>query len=325
MRTTPLWISDVEVAAVLTQEMALSAVERGLTAHAKNQVDQPLKVYVRPCGREKEFEFGRHIAMPGCIRDGDNVVGIKWISSVPKNIERGLPRASGILVLNDFETGHPLAVIECGVLSARRTGAVAAVCWKHLGMPGDIVAIIGCGPVNKEVVLALSSLKKQIKQFRVFDLNRERATEFWRSLARQLDYEIRVSPSLEACLNRATTIITATTGPKGYINPQWVKDAKLLIPLSLDDFQAETLLSANKIIVDDFDQCNREEKLFHHVVRDELLTRERIYAELGEIVTGMKPGRLADEIIYCNLMGMAVEDISVARAIYGKIISKENQ
>lgn len=323
MRTTPLWISDVEIGVILTPQMALTAVERALAAHAKKQVDQPLKVYVRPGGREKEFEFGRHIAMPCWLGDGENVVGIKWISGVPKNIKRGLPRASGVLVLNDVETGRPLVVMECGVLSARRTGAVTAVCWKYLGSPDDTIAIIGCGPVNKEVVVALNSLKKPIKQFRVFDLIGERATEFRRALAWQLDHEIRVSPSLEACLTGATTVITATTNAKGYVNPELVKDTKLLIPLSLDDFRAETLLSADKIVVDDFDQCNREEKLFHHVARDGRLKRKDIYAELGEIVIGIKEGRKGHEKIYCNCMGMAIEDISVAKAIYDRITTTD--
>lgn len=310
------FISDEDVAILLTHEMAYAAVERGLLAHALGAFDQPLKPYVRPGGRAGEFDHGRHIAMPAWVGADVNAVGLKWISSVPKNIERGLPRASGLVVLNDVATGVPVAVLECGTLSARRTGAVAALAWKHLGDAGDRVAIVGCGPINREVVGALNSLPTSVGEFRVFDVNLARAQDFCDALKSKTKCDLTVSATLESCLRGATTIITATTGAKAYIDPQWVRHARLLIPLSLDDFRAETLLSADKIIVDDFNQANREEKLFHQLVRTGRLTRDQIYAELGEVVAGTKAGRTGNEIIYCNFMGMAVEDISVAKAVF---------
>lgn len=314
-----IWISDAQVDLVLTCEMAYEAVERGLIAHADGLFVMPPKPYVRPGGREREFEEGRHIAMPAWVGGSINAVGLKWISSVPKNVERGLPRASGLVVLNDVVTGVPVSVMECATLSARRTGAVAALSWNYLGMANDTFAIIGCGPISRAVVLALNAVDKPIRQFRVFDINSARGDQFCRSMSGQLKCEICVSPSLIACLAGATAVITATTGAKGYIEASWVKDARLMIPLSLDDFRAETLLSADKIIVDDFEQCAREEKLFHQVVRDGRISRERVYAQLGEIVAHYKPGRIGEEIIYVNCMGLAVEDIAVAKAIYDRV------
>lgn len=314
-----LWISDEQVASTLTCEMAFDAVKRGLVAHADGLFVMPPKIYTRPGGREREFEQGRHIAMPAWVGGSVNAVGLKWISSVPINVERGLPRASGLVVLNDVVTGVPVSVMDCATLSARRTGAVAAIAWDYLGMAYDTVAIVGCGPINREVVMALNAVNKPIRQFRVFDLDPVRADHFCRSMIGRLKCEICVSPSLIACLAGATAVVTATTGAKGYIEAEWVKDARLIIPLSLDDFQAETLLSADKIIVDDFEQCAREEKLFHHVVRDGRLSRDGIYAQLGEIVAGYKTGRTGEETIYVNCMGLAVEDIAVAKAVYDRV------
>ena len=155
---TPLtWIIDEQVAATLTPALAYQAVEDALVAHANGRIDQPLKPYVRPGGREHEYERGRLIVMPAWVGEPVNALGTKLISSVPKNIELGLPRASGLVVLNDPTTGFPMAALECATLSARRTGAVAAVACKRLGTAGGTLALVGAGPINREVALAIAA------------------------------------------------------------------------------------------------------------------------------------------------------------------------
>jgi ornithine cyclodeaminase/alanine dehydrogenase-like protein (mu-crystallin family) len=322
MMPQPVWISDAEVDAILSYPLALKAVEQSLVAQAHRNVDQPLKPYVRPGGRENEYERGRLIVMPAWVGDPVNAIGTKLISSVCKNLERGLPRASGLVILNDVETGIPFAIMDCTTLSARRTASVAALSWHHLGSPGDTIALVGAGPINKEAILAIDNLPGDVGEFRLFDLNHKRAEALCASLAGRLKCRISASHSLDDCLNGATTVIAATTGSKRYITPAQVKACHLFLPLSLEDFCPNTLLSADKVIVDDFDQCAREEKMFHHLVRDGRITRDRIYAELGQIVAGMKRGRAKSETIYCNLMGMAVEDVAVAKAVFDEFVAK---
>ena len=98
----------------------------------------------------------------------------------------------------------------------------------------------------------------------------------------------------------------------------------MLIPLSLDDCTEDVPLAAEKIVCDDFAQCNREEKLLHKLTQKGKLRREDIYAELGQIVSGQKPGREGNERIYANLMGMAIEDIAVAARVYRAIVTSQN-
>jgi N-[(2S)-2-amino-2-carboxyethyl]-L-glutamate dehydrogenase len=313
------FISEAEVAERLTRAMAFDSVTAALIAHYRKNCDQPLKPYVRPGGRDSERERGRYIAMPAYVGEPVDAVGIKWIASVPANVDRMLPRASGVVILNDVTTGRPYAIIDCATLSARRTGAVAAIAFAHLGLRGQSLSLIGCGPINREVAFALTETNLSISQLRLFDLNQERAENLRCELLCNTDISICICTSLKSCVCGSTNIITATTGAKGYIDPNWLSDCRFALPLSLDDFCSETLLAADKIVVDDFDQSNREEKLFHHIVRQGLLHREQIYAELGEIVAGVKAGRAGDEMIYCNCMGMAVEDIAVAKAVFDSI------
>jgi ornithine cyclodeaminase len=313
------FISDTEVAARLTPSLAKQAVIAALTAHALKNFDQPPKPYVRPGGRENEYERGRFISMPAYVGPPVNAVGIKWIASVPANVKRMIPRASAVVILNSLETGQPYAVLDAATLSSRRTAAVAAIAFEHFGQHGAVVSLLGCGPINHEVALALTATGIHLKEFRVFDPKADRAEKFRRGLACQLNTKISVSRSLESCISGAANVIAATTGAKGYIEPAWLNDCRFMLPLSLDDFRAETLLNVDKVIVDDFDQSVREEKLFHHVVRDGRFSREKVYAELGEVVTGLKSGREGDETIYLNAMGMAIEDVATAKAVFDNI------
>ena len=131
----PLFLTNQQVDQLLTPARALTAVEQALAAHAAGDFLSPLKPYLRPGGYEDEYTRGRYIAMMAWVGGDVGAVGIKWIASVPANLAKGLPRASGLVILNDPTNGRPLAVMEVGVLSARRTGAIAALAYRHLGVP----------------------------------------------------------------------------------------------------------------------------------------------------------------------------------------------
>ena len=222
-------ISDTEVAARLTPSLAKQAVTAALTAHANKNYDQPPKPYLRPGGREHEHTRGRFIAMQGYVGPPVNAVGLKWIASVPANVSRMLPRASAVVILNSLETGQPYAVIDAATLSSRRTAAVAAIAFEHFGKHGAIVSLLGCGPINHDVALALNATGIAIKEFRAFDPDMERAARFRLGLAWQLNTKISVARSLEACIRGSANVIAATTGAKGYIEPAWLR---LLKPCS---------------------------------------------------------------------------------------------
>ena len=288
-----LWLNDNQVDKLLDPAAAYRSVRGAFECHARKDYQQPLKPYVRPLGREQEHQGGRFIAMPGFLGGPFQTAGLKWISGFPSNVERGLPRASGILVLNSTETGQPLAVLECGVLSARRTAAVAALAFDLLAPPGpQQVALLGAGPIARAVIEALDhGPERDIGEFRLYDLRRDRAESLAAELVDRIGRDIRIATSAEACVAGAGVIITATTGSRGYLRREWVSVGGLIVALSLDDCTPELFLAADKVVVDDYDQSNREDKLLHRLVKDGRFGRDRVHAELGEIITGSKPGR----------------------------------
>ena len=313
-----LRLDERDVDKLLGPMMAKAAVKDALICHAHGLYVQPEKPYVRPQGRSGEYHGGRFIAMPAYVGPPIDAAGIKWIAGFPHNVERGLPRASAILMLNSLTTGAIIAEMECATLSARRTAAVAALCVDNLAVSGaNEVALLGAGPVNQAVLEALLHGDTLPSRIRIFDPQSERVEIFRKGFRKGTRVPIVAMASAAACVKGAKVVIAATTGGKSYLERSWIEPGALLVMLSLDDPTPELFLSADKVVVDDFDQCVREEKLIHRLVRDGQFHRRQVHAELGEIIAGIKPGRAHDgEIILVNPMGMAIEDIAVGKGVF---------
>jgi ornithine cyclodeaminase len=313
-----LVLADAEVRGLLDPRLAYEAVGVALTCHARRDCAQPLKPYVY-----LPNSAGRIIAMPAYVGDPVRVAGLKWIAGCPANVERGLPRASGDILLNSVETGLIFAQMDCAAISAFRTAAVAALACDHLAPPPPRrVALLGAGPISRAVLEALGCGDRSIERVTVFDPRADRLRQFVAGRAAPGRPDVRAAASVADCVAGANVIITATTGAREYLERRWVSPGGLIVALSLEDCTPDLFLSADKVVVDDFDQCNREDKLLHRLVRAGLFSRDRVSAELGEVVAGLKPGRTdPGERIYVNPMGMAVEDLALAKAVYDRAVS----
>lgn len=320
------FLNDTQVADLLTPTDAYQAVAGVLEFHARGDFEQPLKPYLRPRGREHEYEGGRFIAMPAFLGGSAQIAGLKWIAGFPKNVERGLPRASGVVILNSTVTGRILTMMECATLSARRTAAVAALSVDHLAPPGPLrVTIIGAGPIGQSILEALAAgPDRRIEDVRLCDLRAERAERVAAALRGCGLPPVRVFSSAQTAIDGANVIIPATAGSiGGYLQPDWLSPGWLIVGISLDDCAPDVLLSADRVIVDDFGQCCREEKLLHRLVKAGQFSRKNVVATLGELVAGIKPlSNPPGTRIYVNPMGLAIEDVAVAQSVYHKAVAQ---
>ena len=120
----------------------------------------------------------------------------------------------------------------------------------------------------------------------------------------------------------ADVVVAATTGTSGYIQREWLKSGALLIALSLDDPTEETFL-ASKVVVDDWEQCCREEKLLHRLTNAGRFSREMAHAQLGQLITGEKQGRTSSKENFLVVpMGMAIEDLAVAKVAFDLAVER---
>lgn len=264
---------------------------------------------------------GRRISMHPAYVGGDvQVTGIKWIPSNPENpVKRNMPRANALIVLNDPETGFPLAVMDGTVISAMRTGAVVGVGAKYLARPeADVIGLIGAGVINRTQLMALQVGLKQIRQIKLFDVVPAKAAAFSAEMGDRLGLEIQVVDSARAAIQDADVIAPATNvGPADrYIQAEWIKAGAYLANLSVNDYTFEAVLACNQIVVDNKKQLQVPGALLTDMVAEGLADPKDI-VELGAVISGEQPGRTTDdERIFFSPLGMGIEDLINAHRIY---------
>ena len=296
----------------------VDAIAEGLASHARGEVVQPLKPYLRWPGADHIAD--RIIAMPCYLGGAKAVAGLKWIGSRQHNPGRhGLDRASAVIVLNDAETNYPVALLEGALISGMRTAAVTAVAARHLARAGfSDLACIGCGPIARMQVKTLLEQFPSVRRIHLFDLSLQAAGHLAAGLSDSFpDVNFRLAASAEDAVRAADTIVTCTVTDRPYLPYAWLKSGAFLCNVSIMDVHKEVYENADKVVVDDWDQCNRERKIINQLVLEGRFSREKLHAELGQIVAGDRPGRENDrEIILLNPMGMALDDIVCARHFY---------
>ncbi|WP_053368857.1 2,3-diaminopropionate biosynthesis protein SbnB [Bacillus sp. FJAT-27245] len=307
-------------------DLYVEALTDALCLHGKKDFVQPLKPYLRASGKEGHIA-DRIIAMPAYVGGDDPVSGIKWIGSKHDNpTVRGIERASGLIILNDPNTNFPIAVLEASLISSMRTAAVTVVATKHLAKKAfKSVTIVGCGLIANKQVQSLLEQFTQIEEVHLFDVNRQAATSFaleWKENYSSVRFVIH--ETAESAVKQGEVIVPCTVTDQPYIEYSWLQKGAFVCNISIMDVKKDVFLQADKVIVDDWEQANREKKVINQLVEEGKFSKERLYAELGEIVLGEKIGReLDDEIIILNPMGMAIEDVASAYAVYKRAVEKQ--
>ncbi|OEL08497.1 2,3-diaminopropionate biosynthesis protein SbnB [Staphylococcus equorum] len=311
--------SDIEQAGGNHSTVYVNALTEALKAHANQDFVQPLKPYLRANGTEGHIA-DRIIAMPSHIGGQDPVSGIKWIGSKHDNpSERKIERASGVIILNDPETNYPIAVMEASLISSMRTAAVSVIAAQKLAKKGfEALTIIGCGLIGDRQLQSMLEQFDHIKQVYVFDQFEKASANFiekWAEARPDIHF-VQATTAKEAVEN-GEVVITCTVTDKPYIEYDWIQKGTFISNISIMDIKKDVFTQADKVLVDDWSQANREKKTINQLVLEGRFSREALHAELGELLTGAKPGREKDdEIILLNPMGMAIEDISSAYYIY---------
>jgi ornithine cyclodeaminase len=242
-------------------------IEAWLNAHPQRVFDLVKDVYVTHAEgktvnpdsyflRFPDSDKNRIIALPASIEGDDAVAGIKWIASFPENVERGLDRASALLILNDRLTGYPRACMEGSAISAARTAASAAVGAQYLHpTPKQVkqLGVIGCGPIAFRTVTLLVQLGWHIDGLNLTDLSEERARLFQRKCEK---FGIPcVISELRETIQQSEMILFATSAISPTItNLEWFAHSPTILHMSLRDLAPEIILVSQNV-ADDVEHC----------------------------------------------------------------------
>ena len=304
--------ADVEATGVTMREI-IDALEIGFREHGEGRVEMPPKPGIHP--RPNCFIH----AMPAYI-PALRSAGVKWVSGYPGNQQRGLPYISGLLILNDDETGIPLAVMDCTWITATRTGAATAVAARRLARPeSGVVGILGCGVQGRSNVAALRELFP-LRRVVAYDIVTDQAQRFAAEVEERWGLDVVVANEPREAVAGCDIVVTAGPilhTPHATIKAGWLEPGAFASSLDYDSYwDRAALREVDKFCTDDVPQYEEHRRLGY------FQNMPPIYATVGELVAEKKPGREnpQERTMTCNL-GLAMDDMAVAPIVYQRALA----
>lgn len=306
--TSVPFLSGRHVDAAVSPERALEAVRDAFVAYARGEWSMPPKVYV------PAYPAGDFRAMPAL---GAGHASLKWVTSFPRNPERGLPTVTGLVLLSDASNGMLRAVLDAAAVTALRTGAAAVLAAETLGRANaQTAAVVGTG-VNGQA--AARTFLARGRDVALYDVDPARA-EIAVANLNTLQQSVAKSVGLEEAL-AADLLVTMTPGheillPEGSLRPGQHVSLMGADGPGKAEIAVEELLRAH-IFADDWEQASHNGELVH-AVEAGVLEREQV-TELGQVLTGEAAGRESDEeITVFDSTGLAIQDLAIALAAVAK-------
>ncbi len=253
-------------------------------------------------------------AMPAYI-PALHSAGIKWVSGYPENQKRGLPYISGLLILNDDETGLPYAVMDCTWITAYRTAGASALSAKYLARPeSEVVGILACGVQGRTNLEALSVLFP-VKHVYAYDIVPEVQQQYIEEMSAKLGLEIVGVDNPKQAVVESDLVVTSgpiLEHPEPAIEQGWLQPGAFASAVDFDSYwQPAAMAQMDKLCTDDHEQ------FFYYRSVGYFQSTPDPYADLGELAAGLKPGREGEnERTLAINLGLAIDDMAVAPEIF---------
>jgi alanine dehydrogenase len=261
-----------------------------------------------------------HLSGTGVGPDGAGVSGIKVVGDFVENYARGLPSELGLLTLYDPATGIPLAIMDATMITAARTGAMTAVGARFLARPDSrVLGHVGSRGTAFWNVTLLDELF-DLDEIRVTSKRPESREAFARQLREVTGTPVRVTETAAETFDGADILVEASrlTEPEPLLRTAAVQPGAFVVPYgTISAVELDLLDVMDKVVVDDWReaQSGRFGALRRHVDTGRL-SAATVYAELGQIVAGLRPGReRPDERILLWHRGLSILDVAVGDMI----------
>lgn len=319
-----LILSKKDVGRCLDIDDVLQIVEETLSAHGQEEVVLPPKISLS-LGNDKEWPHynGFINAMPAYIGPLD-VAGIKWAGGFWNNFQKGLPSIMAIIILNDPETGVPLAILDGAWITDFRTAAVSAVAAKYLAQENiKRVGIFGAGTQGKTHLSIFDSIY-DLKEAKIFDIKKEALRKFEEEMQEKVAARITLADTVEETSKGADVLITVTTSKKPFLKSQHLSQGVHISAMgSYNEITKGVVEDSNKVIVDNLEQAKHRGNLARFFESGEL-DQETISGELGDVVAGKVPGRQdPNENTLVVPIGMGSLDVAIANKAFEVALEKQ--
>lgn len=308
-------IEEAALRRVITPQVAVDAIREAFRADGEGRAHVPAVINLEVPARRGEF----HVKT--ALIDGVPHVAVKIASGFYDNPAKGLPSGSGLMAVFDANTGLPVALLlDNGFLTDIRTGAAGAVAADALA-PSVVttIGVLGSGLQARHQIRCLRCVRS-FPRLVAWSPDRPRLDAYVREMRDEgLDAHAAATP--EAVCREADVLITATPARAALVQAEWLRPGQHVTALGSDspgkqELDAACLARADLFVVDRLTQCAAFGEL-RHALDAGVLRPDRVHAELGEIVAGVKPGRTrAQQLTIADLTGVGFQDTAIAsRAI----------
>ncbi|MEM2740437.1 MAG: ornithine cyclodeaminase family protein [Candidatus Bathyarchaeia archaeon] len=310
-----------EVESLVSIREAIPLVEEAFRLKAVGKVRMPPKVYV------ELPEYNGDLRVMPCYIQDKGILAVKIVTVYPLNPStRHLPTVLATIAVLDKETGEPLAIMDGTWITLVRTSAAGAVAVKWLA-PSDarILAVVGAGRQGYGQIEAILQVSSRVEELRIYDIRAE-ASEALASKFRERIAVVKPARTTKEAVEDADIVVTATPSRKPIIDRLWVKHGVHFNCIGADAPGKQELdpaiLRDARIFVDDLVQAIHSGEV-NVPIATGILRRDNIVGEIGEVIAGVKPGRLSrDELTVFVSTGLAIQDAIVAGYVYRKALEK---
>jgi len=309
--------SDVQELLSLTE--CIDAVEKVFRWQGEGKIPAPGILGVRT------QSGGLHVKT-AFLNGAKSYITAKLNTNFPKNYARfALPAIQGLIVFYDADNGRVLAVLDSMEITLKRTAAATAVAAKYLARKNSSVATIcGCGTQGGAQLRALNLISQLTKVY-AYDVDQTATLRFACELSAELKIDIEPVRNLPSALRNSDVVVTCTPSQKFLVHKEDIAPGTFIAAVGADDSHKQeidpALIASAKVVADSLEQsCTIGDT--HHAIVAELMRKEDVYTELGEIVAGKKMGRTSEaEIIVFDSTGVAIEDAAAATLVYEKALT----
>lgn len=307
---------DLLASGCLDVRMAMQAAEGALKAFHDGNVIFPDKIVQIFDDTTQE----RINCLPATFKT-HKICGVKWVSVFPPNpAKHGIQNLSAVILLSEIEHGFPIAFMEGTLCSNLRVGSMGAIAAKYLArQDAHTIGIIGAGEQAKMHLVAMKTALPTLQVCKVGAKTEAEEEQFIREMSPILaDVKIvGTHTNLQAAIEEADVIVTATSAQAPLLKAAWVKPGAFYSHIGGWEDEYEVAKLCAKIVCDDWDTVKHRTQTLSRMYQDGKLTDGDIHANLVDIVTGEKSGReSSDEVIYFNAVGLAYTDIAIAYAMF---------
>ena len=287
----------------------------------------------------------RFMAMPDYLGGKFDMAGMKWYGSNVENKEKGLPRSILMLVLNDKDTGAPLAFMSANILSAYRTGAVPGVGFKYFAKEdAEVIGIVGPGVMSKTALAAAMAVRPGLKKVKVKGRGKDSLERFMEHVKSEYPgVEVCAVDTIEEAVKDSDIVSVSTSSPTGdpsqypYIDEAWIKPGAIIESTAALRFDDDFIINRARTVTDNiklYEAWEEEMKPDAYntipipavrvmdLIAEGKMKEEQV-DDLGDVLMGNIPvHRKEDEIVIYSVGGMPVEDVAWGTIVYRNALEK---